>query len=133
MSTAHRDGPQSSPDAEGAVDEGRVADATLEQFIVQMHAAGDPGAGGRSLGRGRVVGWQLDYDPASGGGGNRVVIGVDGRIHTRRDQRSDRVRTISASEFLFETPSPIEARYRLLAFEYGLREIMRVHNVHDQS
>ena len=79
---------------------GRRAEATVREFIDQMAAAGNPGAGRHEIGVHHVVGWILEYDGTAGGFEIQAVIGLDGSIHGRRERRSMRTHTWTASEWI---------------------------------
>jgi hypothetical protein len=106
-----------------------AADARMAEFIERMHAAGDPGAGLCSVGGRRVRGWWLEFDPATGGGGTRVVIGMTGCIHRTQARRWRRAGAPSAGEWLIAPRSRIEPTYRLLALGQRLDHVLQANHV----
>jgi hypothetical protein len=105
----------------------QFADDSLRKFIATMSAADNPGSGRHEIGLHHVQGWILEYDGSIGGAEIQAVIGVDGAIHARREPRSLRTHTWSASEWVFrdgDTADPMavaaafaEDLSRLLAFD----------------
>ncbi len=85
------------------------ADNSLREFSAKMSAAGNPGSGRHELGMHKVDGWILDYDPHLGGAEIQTVIGVDGFVHTRRAERSLRVRKITGAEWVHGDPDAAQA------------------------
>jgi hypothetical protein len=108
-------------------DAARLADDRLRDFIASMSAAGNPGSGRHEIGIHHVHGWILEYDGTIGGSEIQAVIGVDGAIHARREPRSLRTHSCSASEWVLrheDDPDPMSSATafadelsRLLAFD----------------
>jgi hypothetical protein len=102
----------------------RLANDSLRDFIAAMAAAGNPGSGRHEIGIHKVRGWILEYDPSIGGAQVQAVIGIDGVIHARRAPRSERTRSLTASEWVLREPHDADPNAKADAFADHLSRIL---------
>jgi hypothetical protein len=102
----------------------RLANDSLRDFIAAMAAAGNPGSGRHEIGIHKIRGWILECDPAIGGSQVQAVIGIDGVIHARRAPRSQRTRSLTASEWVLREPHDADPRASAGAFADHLSRIL---------